>query len=287
MKKQYLIILALFPLLASCSKTAELYKDFAYNSPDFMKNYYTETSGVRDNVIESRKDYSLVKNKDYYSANGLEHIKPEDNPDDLPWSIYGEDKSGEFGRNYNLSKIESSFAYGYLSKLYDGRVRCEGKYQLSRVQLDKHGFATYFPKKLANFKYFAISLRGATDYENTHSNPSPLKGSILVDLHISFYQHIDNSTKYNVINFDLTDVDIPCDNGGDTNLVSFYLANDSTYGGETIRHKLYDLDNTVAMSMTYELKTTRPDLTDDLSIEKEHHFAVMLYEVMFPRSAWY
>ena len=292
MKNTKLIVLMLIPFLASCSKTSELYKDFAYNSSNFMENYYVETNGVRDLAVNSSTVHDLVNGETYFSndnEHALDNIRDEDKVGNHPWSVFGTDKSNEYGRNYNLSNIDSSFAYGYLSKLYDGRVRCEGKYQLSRVQLDKDGFATYFPKKLVNYGYFGLSLRGATDYPNEGSTPSPLKTNkepIYIDLHVSFYKHIDNSEKYDVVTFNLPNVNIPCDNGGDTNLVMFYLTGEEKIGD--YRYKKYNLDNAVAMSLTYELKTYRgrEDLTDDSKVEKEHHFAVMLYEVMFPNSSW-
>lgn len=303
MKKQSLILLLMFPFLTSCSKTSDLYKDFLYNSPNFMENYYSETSGVREKQINSEEKVTLLDMNSEYgkeyaedhkgeklgefdSFDGLDYILPEDNPNNLPWETIMDDKSGEFGRNNNLSRISDSFAYGYLSKLYDGRVRCESKYQLSRLQIDKYGYATFFPKKLANFKYFAFALRGATDYDNTTKDPSPLKGTIYLDLHISFYKHIDNSEKYDLMTFDFLNLNIPCDNGGSTNLVSVYLTEEHSYMGEKWWTVLYDLKNTVAMSLTYELKTTRLDLSDDRNEEKEHHFAVMLYEVMLPQSSW-
>ena len=285
MRKQSFVLLALIPFLAGCTKTSELYANYAYNSPDFMKNYFTEKNGVPDLSIAETKTYVLSNGLGYDSSNSLVNVRPEDNTEGYPWSS-PLDLQNEFGRHNNLTKIDESFAYGYLSKLYDGRVRCEGKYQLSRVQIDRDGYATFFPKKLVNYKYFAFSLRGATDYENTFKNPSPLSGKVYVDIRVNFYRHIVNSDQYNVVNFILKNVEIPCDNGGDTNLVTIYLAEDFNVDGEGKRSYRYDLTDTVAMSMDYELKTTRDDLSDDSKVEKDHHFAVMLYEVLFPKSAW-
>ena len=285
MKKQSLILLMLIPFLAGCSKTNELYADYAYNSSDFMENYYTEQNGVRDLEIASQKENTLIAGLGYTSTNSLNGIREEDNPEGYPWSS-PLDLNEEFGRNNNLTKIDESFAYGYLSKLYDGRVRCEGKFQLSRVQLDKYGYATYFPKKLVNYKYFAFSLRGATDYENSSTDPSPLRGTVYIDANISFYRHIVNSTQYDVVTFKLLNIPIPCDNGGDTNLVTIYLADDMVIDGVLNRNYYYDISDAVAMSFDYELKTTRDDLSDDSQVEKNHHFAVMLYEVLLPKSSW-
>lgn len=285
MKKSKLVLLMLVPFLASCTKTSELYDNYAFNSPNFMKNYFSEQNGTRDLEAASTTEYNLLPGIDFDSSNSLVHVRSEDNVEKYPWSNPLElDK--EWGRHNNLTTIDNSFAYGYLSKLYDGRVRCEGKYQLSRVQIDKNGYGTFFPKMLANYKYFAFSLRGATDYENTMKNPSPLSGKVIIDVQINFFRHITNSNQYNVVKFNMKDVEIPCDNGGDTNLVTLYLADDFIDDGVLKRSYRYDLTDVVAMNMSYTLKTTREDLSDDASVEKDHHFAVMLYEVMFPRSNW-
>ena len=288
MKKRYLTLLMLAPLLASCSKTSELYADYAYNSPNFMKNYFVEKNEVDKLEINETTSFTLIDGIGYSSKNSLDGIRKEDNEEGYAWSN-PLDYSSEYGRNNNLTKLDNSFAYGYLSKLYDGRVRCEGKFQLSRVQLDKYGYATYFPKKLEDYKFFSFSLRGATDYDNTSTDPSPLKGNVVVDIHLNFYKHIVNSSAYDVVTFNLNNVIIPCDNGGDTNLVTIYLADDIMIDGQLNRIYNYGgniLTDTVAMSMSYELKTTRPDLSDDSSVESDHHFAVMLYEVMLPKSTW-
>ncbi len=285
MRRKIITLIALAPLTIACNKTSELYENYAYNSPDFMKNYYTEFNGVDKLAKNEVKVIEMSANNGYVSQNSLDAIRPEDNKEKYPWYSF-DDYEKEFGRHNNLSKIDNSFAYGYLSKLYDGRVRCESKFQLSRVQLDKYGYATFFPKKLESYKYFAFSLRGATDYENSATNPSPLAGTVYLDVHVNFYKHITNSDKYNVVTFNLNNVAVPCDSGGDTNLVTIYMADDIDIDGVTNRSYRYDIRDAVAMSMSYELKTTRSDLTDDSKVEKDHHFAVMLYEVLFPKSVW-
>ena len=122
--------------------------------------------------------------------------------------------------------------------------------------------------------------------ENSYEKQSPLRGKVLIDVQINFFRHITNSDQYNVVKFNMKNVEIPCDDGGDTNLVTLYLADDFIEDGVLKRSYRYDLTDTVAMDMSYTLKTTREDLTDDSKVEKDHHFAVMLYEVMFPKSNW-
>lgn len=278
----------LVPFLASCSKTSELYADYAYNSPDFMENYYRETNGIEDLEIESNpKEYSLINKVNYHSESSLKHVRDYDNPNKLPW-VDSLNYDNEYGRNYNLSKTNQSFSYGYLSKLYDGRVRCEGKYQLSRVQLDKHGYATFFPKQLVDYSYLGISLRGATDFDNSGPVDSPYQGEVVIDLHVSFYIANPNSEKYKKVTFNFIDAAIPCDNSGSTYLITLYLTNENAIDGETHRSYRYDLFDATAMSMSYELKTFKAgyDVSDDADEEKDHHFAVMLYEVLMPNSSW-
>lgn len=288
MKRKSLALFLLIPFLAGCSKTSELYAGHAYNSSNFMENFYTETNGVRDlqiNKIKSHDD--LQKNVNFFSEDSLDHIRDYDKQGSHPWEELDDLKlDNEYGRNNNLSKIDGAFAYGYLSKLYDGRVRCEGKFQLSRVQLDKHGYAAFFPKQLIDYSYFGLSMRGGTDYANTKSNPSPLKNGAIIDLYVNFYKTTSSPSVYDVERFVFRDVNIPCDNNGNTNLFSFYLTNENKYGDESYPTHKYNLVGTVAMSLEFELKSTVADLTDDAQEEKDHHFSVMLYEVMFPNSIW-
>ena len=289
MKKKYITLLMFIPFLAGCTKTDELYANYAYNSSNFMENYYTEHNGVDQLRVATNQEFVLQSGYGYNSSNSLKYVRAEDNPENYPWSESVENYSNEFGRHNNLTGIDSSFAYGYLSKLYDGRVRCEGKYELSRVQLDKGGYATFFPKKLENYRLFAFSLRGATDYYKDNL-PTPF-GSVShgkipckIDINIKFYKHILNSDEYDVVSLKLSDVEIPADAGGSTNLVTVYLAEDLPDGTRQLYYS--SIAETVAMSFDFTLKSTVPGLSDDSKAESDHHFAVMLYEVLFPKSTW-
>lgn len=289
MKRRYLTLLMFIPFLAGCTKTDELYANYAYNSSNFMENYYTEHNGVDQLKVATNQEFTLQNSYGYNSSNSLKYVRAVDNPENYPWSESPENYSNEFGRHNNLTGIDSSFAYGYLSKLYDGRVRCEGKYELSRVQLDKSGYATFFPKKLENYRLFAFSLRGATDYYKDNL-PTPFgpvslgKIPCKIDINIKFYKHILNSDEYDVVSLKLSDVEIPADAGGSTNLVTVYLAEDLQDGTRRLFYS--PITETVAMSFDFTLKSTVPGLSDDSKAESDHHFAVMLYEVLFPKSTW-
>lgn len=245
--KKSLVLLPLFALaLCSCVKTAELYPDDAYCHTEFDLNYYTEWNNVDTLKINETKAASP-------SVNSISGLSPD---------------AVEFGKNSKLTSIDNSFAYGYLSKLYDGRISCGGLYQKSRVQLDKTGYATFFPKQLKSASVFYMALRGGTTCEK------PLRANLIVDYEVTFYIHITNSDAYDKVVYKLNDVQTITDFGGDTRLYSFSLT-------ESIK-------DAVAMSITYSLKdTSHPEITDDYKDEEKEHFAIMLYEILLPNSTWF
>ena len=269
-KRIPLLLLAVFTL-AGCAKTKLLYGEFAYNYPEFDKNYYTEWEDIKDLNISNT---TVISKTPHYSDDEGEVTIGDQKMEGYTW---GGLKDEQFGYNHNLSRIEKKFSYGITSKLFDGRVRCEGLYQKSRVQLDKTGFAMYFPKSLVTAKYLGFACRGGTDFpqgeEFSHTD-------LNVDFTWSFYIHLDDGT-YNKVSYTLEDVKIPVDNGGNTTFVNFipYIGNnfDELYGA-------------VAMSFEWKADDVRlasRDLTDDYSEKEKHHLALMLYEVFIGDSTWY
>lgn len=241
MKNKFIVLSFIALALCSCTKTKELYKEYAYNSTVFDENYYVEQNGVDKLSINEEKVY--LKNP---SINAVE---------------------GNITNKSNLSAIDSSFKYGYLSKLYDGRLRCDGYYQLSRVQLNKTGYATFFPKQLKETVSFGIAIRGGSTCQ------IPLSTHLKFDIHISFYIHLSNNEKYNKVTYNFVDVPVTTDNGGSTEILSFF-----NYG---------EIDGAVAMSMSFELKEpTRDKITDDMNDKEKDHVAIMLYEILLPDSTW-
>ena len=274
-KRLPLMLMTVFAL-TGCAKTKLLYDDNAYNFADFDKNYYTEWEGI-DELNISQEYYGSYSNL-YYSAYTKEDekkVKIGGEEKDFTWN--GE-KETQFGYNNNLSDIEKKFSYGVTSKLFDGRVRCESLYQKSRVQLDKSGFAMYFPKQLISTKYLGFACRGGTDYptgqEFSHED-------LNVNFEWSFYIHL-NTSEYNKITYKLNNVKVPVDNGGNTTFVNFTPFLDDTFT---------DLYGAVAMSFKWKVNddekmATRPELTDDYTEKEKHHLALMLYEVFIGDSVW-
>lgn len=274
MKKKLLLIPFASVLLVSCAKTNLLYDENAYNSPIFDENYYTNWEG-----IDSLKIHSEISGmmSDFHSEDGLGGIKATDVREHKWLEKDEERRNEEWGRQNNLTKIDSSFNYGITSKLYDGRVRCEGYFQKSRVQLAPSGFATYFPKCLVSSNYFAFACRGGSS--PTHSNlPQTKKSSMEYNFKVSFYKHITNSDEYDKVVYNFT-TSIQTDNSGSTNLISFYFPfGDTEY-----------LNGSIAMSLEWELldDVSEYNLTTNPEDKEKDHLALMLYEVFLGNSEWF
>ena len=275
-KKLPLLLLASIAL-TSCAKTERLYTENQYNSPVFDENYYTDWEGIdKVNVTEESAgqihslDYSIQQESSLVTIGGRQ-MKTESGQD----AKWGGLKEEQFGYSNNLSKTEKKFNYGVTSKLFDGRVRCEGYYQKSRVQVDKSGFAMYFPKALKQTKYLAFACRGGTDFpagqEFQHTD-------LKINVEWSFYIHLSSSL-YKKITYNVNNIEIPVDNGGNTALISFVPYLD-------VFDELYDA---TAMSFKWTANDSRVaerDLTDDYSQKEKHHLALMLYEVFIGDSIW-
>ena len=281
MNKKLPLLLLGAVALTSCAKTERLYTENQYNSPVFDENYYTDWEGVEN--IEATNVGGAYSHLDYSVQNESSAVKI--GGEEVEGYKWGGLKEEQFGYNHNLAKVEKKFNYGVTSKLFDGRVRCEGYYQKSRVQVDKSGFAMYFPKALKQAKYLAFACRGGTDYpagqEFRYSN-------LKINVEWSFYIHVDSST-YSKVTYKLNQIEVPVDNGGNTAFISFTPFYDQVFT------ELYDA---TAMSFKWEYADTKiqdeidngnlthKDLVDDYSQKEKHHLALMLYEVFIGDSIW-
>ena len=299
MRKRSLIALTLISLsLVSCKRTSELYKDHAYNTGNFDLNYYTEYNNVDKLEINSLTeiDFSIVADKisnpegnnflaclaveDQLNSKGEKLSWYNDNPEE------GYDR--DFGPTKCMSQINDKFNYGILSKLYDGRVHCDGYYAESRVQLNKTGFGTFFPKEMKSAKWFGVSVRGAS---NTYGYKN---STATVNFNFTFYRHIVNSKAVDAYKVSVNNVVVSLHNSvPHGSLLAFYFM-------EMFASKGLDyseiLNGLVGMSMDYSLVSVSPKnpgdideygaLTDDMNDKENPHFAIFLYEMFFGDSTW-
>lgn len=283
MKNKFLFAAILGLTLAGCTKTQELYRRDEYNNPNFDANYYTKWDGIDElqtnTVLGS---YESLKSTIDKGVVDLKHNGYDFNPEKYVWRN-DFDHSQEFGYNNNLSKsdLNKEFRYGMTSKLFDGRIWCDGLYQLSRVQVNSTGFAMKFPKYLVNCQYLGFSARGGTTYTNEEKeeNPSVNRTSIRIDVTWSFYRKTTEQDLYTKVEFRLEDIPMAVDNNGITSFVSFMPYFDDDFE--------LQLNGAEAMSFEWKLHDELPDLSDDFNNkEKEHHMALMLYEIFIGESTW-
>lgn len=276
MNKKFPILFLTIFAMVGCAKTKLLYDENAYNFPQFDKNYYVEWEGVNELPISETsesKPSSIFNLCDEYSTNQIR----------IGSTVY-EDKwigteANSFGYKHNLAKTEKKFSYGMTSKLFDGRVWCDGLYQKSRIQLDKTGFAMFFPKTLIEAKYLGFACRGGTTLDHGF-----IKGKELPDPSFnftwSFYIHLA-SNSYRKVTYKLNDIHVPTDSGGETTFVNFTPFFETTFT---------QLSGAVAMSFEWEMNDDRfveQGLTDNYKDKTKEHLCLMLYEIFIGYSVWW
>lgn len=309
-KMKYVFIPLFVFALASCNRPIDdLYAPGQYETGSFERNFYSER-GDFDSKFKDVKTTDIEVTPELYGYHNdftedeMIELREEDRVnrkgEKLSWQsddpkLNTEDGYGPY--NSLLNNSTAKFTDGYVSKLYDGRVRCDGLVTKSRVQVDKRGYAAYFPKALSLYKYFGLALRGATEDGNTDFakeavNPQTEKERLdkhypIIDMQISFVMHSTESGEYSKVNFNVRDYHVRT-NDYYTAFCFFYFDDVlyPTFGGDWYKV----LKDTIAMSYTFTLKNqvvTGKQYTDDSTDKEKDHFAVMLYEVMLPGSVWY
>ena len=174
-----------------------------------------------------------------------------------------------YSQNKRLDRNYPNFSRGYLSKLYNGQIKCNGWSYYAMMVLSKDGYGTMFPYELADAEYFATAVLSGTDQE---IDPRIVR----MDIHVTFYKYASVGLEgYQV---SLRDVDLSCNAAAArTSLVGFTFAD----AGISPR-------GIVGMSLTYDivLDTKVPEASNDFS-KKVYHDGLAVYEVLFPDSTWY
>lgn len=292
-KISFKIILPLLGLLSitSCGYGLdEIYKGNAYNSPIFEENYYRVwhkdiDSKKSNNKITSSQTRVLNEENDlvftsYYSNLTDKTINPyfsllEDQADKLDYTKdYSYDEKELIGVGYGptmkMSSKEESFKYGYLSKLYDGQMFCNGHYQLARVQIDESGFGTLFEKEgVLNTNenpYFALNFKASVDYTNKDHRVSAHLSSF--DIKISFYlRNADGFRKQSYV-YSLSDIP--------TNYSESY----GTYTFFGFKLNSAEVNRIQGVSIEYM------NVEDEYTKNYDLSHSLMLYEMFITDTSW-
>lgn len=299
MKKKLLSKALLFvPMMAlsACGYSLrEIYSGTAYNSTVFDENFYTVWDAdlkEENNKISSKKSIDLDLEKDYvfetFKDPNFEYVEKNHNDNYIyEDEVFMEDDETRksFGEEMKLSKIDSSFKYGYISKLFDGKMFCDGNYQKARVQINENGFGKMFNKEVKQFDYFAMNFKSSLDYtvhpfNSTKSN---------IDLHITFYmKNSDNKLDAVTVNYNIDTVPT---NTGDSHSESCY-----TFFGFKFDSTRINIERCTGISVTYDLNDvtgtyrengeTKTLTLEQIKSEGISH-SLMIYEVFLPNSTWH
>jgi hypothetical protein len=275
-----------FVLTGCMNDVAELYEGHAYDTGVFSENYYSIwNDSLKNSVAPVAKTYDVTaansfqieQDSDFaqlWSPDGFADGKAE------PYYSYFADTPHEdagygYGPSNNLIAVDDAFARGFLSRLYDGRIHCDGiTYAQTRVQIDGSGYGTLFPKEMMSYRYFALSLRGADESSNYDF-------AMDVNINLTFYVYNHDSALYVPYLFQMKNFPIMTNSGGRTTIIGFYFAGVMGADVNLIRRAS-------GMSITFSLEGDYEDYTIDRedTTEGKEHFALMLYEVLLPKSTW-
>lgn len=289
MKNKFKFLL-LSPTLLICAcgyGLKEIYPGSVYNSVDYYENFYrewdkdinyhSETSKV-DNIDE--ETYELNKEKDRvftsFNSDNFAFLQSDYEKYSYTSDIY-EPPEGKlsYGQTFALSKTESSFKYGYVSKLFNGQMFCNGNYEIARVQIDEDGFGMKFNKELDKYSYFALNFKASLDYRKDGQNTNIPGHNSKVNLLINFFCKTDNQKLHRVP-------------------VSYTIDNIKTNSSETIDGSNYiffgfdlsniKIDRCAGISIEYQL------ISDDyIEAHKDEGWkhCLLLYELFLPKSTWH
>lgn len=184
-----------------------------------------------------------------------------------------------FGKYYSLGRVDSSFRKGYLSKLYNGQIYCDGYHSLAFVCLENNGFTQIYDKEIDVGDTFLMSFRGGSDFVGGkgHDRNEPRISSF--DLSIDFYYK--NGSQYDFVSVNAEDVITETDHGGEgTTMFGFRFEDVGIDPSGIVGIGVhYDNFEDRYSSVTGSIDSHRPN-------EKEYQFGLLLYEIMFPGATW-
>ena len=243
------------------------------------EGYFSGSGNTGQENLASCNGYGQAKryHPDYFKlSDGTELAWGGGDPSDIVPGEYGAwaDNSPLYNRVYSqnkrLDRFYEGFSRGFVSKFYNGQIKCDGWSYYAMAVLSPEGYGTMFPHELVSSEYFAMAVLMGTDY----FDHAPARVAV-ADIDVTFYKYSNDGRSlvgYQVL---LDDVNLSCNNSSSkTSLVGFTFADVGI-----------DPKGIVGMSMNWGLVEDPTGAGDDFGAEG-YHDGICLYEVLFPDSTW-
>ena len=289
-----LLLIAPSLLLTSCGYgLKETFNGLPYNSSVFAENYFNVWDKRINPFVEGNKitvnkeDYILDEEQDkvFLSLKDTAFRECDDKWNDYE---YGYDKvepeesdKKAYGPAVAMTKLDDSFKYGVVSKMFDGQMFCNGDYQRSRTQVEpinnedaSKGLGVLFSKETNNASYFMMNFKCSVV---TETNQNLGRSSTMLEIKINFFLKNDTGYTRVPVSYVIDDVPTNSSDGMPTERFNNYVC----FG---FKLDNIETDRLIGFSIQYD------KLMDEYSKahpeEKTLH-AMMLYEVSFPYTTWH
>ena len=288
-KNKFKFVILALPtlLLTGCGYgLKEIYPGNVYNSVDYNLNFYR----VWDDEINYHQENNQVDNDEqevyqldkstnsvFTNFNDPNFLALQSDAEDYSYSsdLYEPTDKKSYGQTFMLSKSEQSFKYGYVSKLFNGQMFCNGSYELARVQIDEGGFGTKFKKEIKEYNYFALNFKASLDYRRDGKSTNIPSHNSSIKLLINFYCKTDNNSYRVPVSYQIDNVQT---NAPET----FGYSNYIFFGFDLTT--IEKIDRCAGISIEYELIS---DEYISSNSEENWKHCLLLYELFLPGSTWH
>ncbi len=258
MRKKLILLSASIFALASCGASLKYaYSNNLYNSTIWENNYYREHLDCLSNAT-LRNTITLMDDEVFLSFEDtlFKNIDPEGSKLDK-YLEYGDES---YSYNNKLSNYSASFKNGYVSKLYDGKMYCFGRYETVRMQIDHTGFNSLFNAIMLEGDYLALNFKSELDFKSGVTTRSHITS---MNLNIRLYFYENNCYVYDIFTYHF---DVLVTSGDVYYFYGFSL-------------KPYNSKNAIGIGIDYD------NYVDDDNPDNLDH-ALLLYELYLPNSSW-
>lgn len=300
MKLSHFKILLIAPsmLLTACGYgLKEVYNGIPYNSTVFQENYFNVWN---DKINPNKEGSKITETKDAVALSLEEHkvfTKISDvnfrNCDD-EWASYAYeyDKDNKpkdaslkpYGPAVAMTKLDDSFKYGIVSKLFDGQMFCNGDFQKSRTQVEPlnqgqgKGFGVLLSKETNDTSYFMMNFKCSVVYEDNQE-----LGKFYTDMNLKLGLYMKNDNGYSYLPLTYSVEKAPT-NSGDGNRSENYVC----FGFSLEK---FDTKRLIGFSIQYEYGSFYTKDNENnyhpYTFPQDFMHAMMLYEVSFPKTKWH